>query len=172
MVGVSLFNAGSETAVPKYGPVFKAMGKAVFGFCDKPNAPPTVEAAGLLAQYTQHWFSPHKGVEVLLVEETASAVHERFLLAVQQRDDYPAQLGKFDVLSDDAAKAKALALNVLKVRKGEAYGYAAMFIRQCETADQLPKTIRGILEAIHAGLATPDGDGDDDDLADLLGDVI
>ena len=108
------------------------------------------------------------------MDETASAVHERFLLAVQQRDDYPAQFDKFDVLFDDAAKAKALALDVLKARKGEAYGYAAMFIRECETADQLPKTIRGIMEAIHAGLATPDGvgDGHGDDLADLLGDVI
>lgn len=176
LAGVSLFDAGSETAVPKYGPVFKAMGKAVFGFCDKPNKPPTEEAKGQLADYTQHWVSPHKGVETLLVEETTNAVQVRFLLAVQERDDYPATLGKYDVLFDDAAKAKALALGVLKARKGEAHGYATIFIRECQTADQLPKTIRTILEAIHAALATPD-DVDDDDAGDgnnfdnLLGDL-
>jgi putative ATP-dependent endonuclease of the OLD family len=176
LAGVSLFDAGSETAVPKYGPVFKAMGKLVFGFCDKPNKAVTPEAAAQLAEYTQLWVSPHKGIETLMVEETASAVHERFLVAVQERDDYPAQLGKLDVLFDDAAKAKALTLDVLKARKGEAHGYAAMFIRECKTADQLPKTIRDILAAIHAALATPDDDDNEaegsDDLGDLLGDII
>ena len=176
LAGVSIFNAGSDTAVPKYGPVFKAMRKVAFGFCDKPNVFPTVEAAGLLAQYTQHWFSPHKGVEALLVEETVSNVHIRFLVAVQDRDDYPAPLGRLDVLFDDAAKAKALVLNVLKARKGDAHGYAALFIRECETADQLPKTIRDILEAINATLATPDDDegdsGSGDAFDDLLGEII
>lgn len=176
LAGVSLFDAGSETAVPKYGPVFKAMGKPVFGFCDKPNKPLPAETAGQLADYTQHWVSPHKGIEALLVEETASAVHIRFLVAVQDREDYPTALAKFDVLFDDEAKAKALALDVLKARKGEAHGYAAIFIRECQTADQLPKTIRDILKAIHAALATPDdeddgGGGGGDDFDALFGDL-
>lgn len=176
LVGVSLFDAGSETAVPKYGPVFKAMGKSVFGFCDKPNKPLPTEAAAQLADYTQHWVSPYKGIETLLVEETASAVHIRFLVAVQDRDDYPAALAKFDVLSDDTATAKRLALDVLKARKGEAHGYAAVFIRECQTSDQLPKTIRDILEAIHTALPTPyenddAGGGDGDDFDALLGEL-
>lgn len=176
LAGVSLFDAGSETAVPKYGPVFKAMGKPVFGFCDKANKPPSAEAAGQLADFTQQWVSPHKGIETLLVEETLSAVHIRFLVAVQGRDDYPAALAKFDVLLDDETKAKSLALDVLKARKGEAHGYAAIFVRECQTADQLPKTIRDILEAIHAALATPNdedeaGGGGADDFDALFGDL-
>jgi putative ATP-dependent endonuclease of OLD family len=168
--GVSLFNAGGETAVPKYGPVFKAMGKLVFGFCDKPNKPLPSEAAAQLAEYTEYWVSPNKGIEVLLVEETAPPVHGRFLAAVEDRSDYPLLLGKYDPLFDTAAKAKNLALEVLKARKGDAYGYAAIFIRACETADQIPKTIRDLLEAIHTTLAPPDaGDGNFDD---LLGEII
>ncbi|MFC2999462.1 ATP-dependent nuclease [Falsiroseomonas tokyonensis] len=172
LAGVSLFNAGSETAVPKYGPVFKAMGKPVFGVCDKPNKPLTVDAIAQLGDYTQHWTLPHKGIEALLVEETASAVHVRFLTEVEGRSDYPTPLGKYDALFDTAAKAKDLALEVLKARKGDAFGYAAIFVRACETADQLPKTIRDILEAIHNALAPPDeGDAGGDGLTMLFGDV-
>jgi len=47
----------------------------------------------------------------------------------------------------------ALATKVLKARKGEAYGYAAMLIAQCQTAAELPATIREILEAIHKTLS-------------------
>ncbi len=39
-----------------------------------------------------------------------------------------------------------------QARKGDAHGYAALFVRECQTADQLPATIRSILEAIHAEL--------------------
>lgn len=171
LAGVSLFDAGSETAVPKYGPVFKGMGKTVFGFCDKPNKPLTEDAKRQLADYTQHWVSPHKGIETLLVEETASAVHQRFLVAVQGRDDYPSALGLFDVLFDDEARATSLTLEVLKARKGDAHGYAATFIRECQTADQLPRTIRAILNAIHAALAAAADDGHHRDDGSAGGDI-
>jgi putative ATP-dependent endonuclease of OLD family len=166
LAGVSLFNANSDSAVPKYGPVFKAMGKPVFGFCDKPHAPLTAEATAQLADYTQHWVSPAKGIEVLLVSETTTAVHERFLAAVQTRPDYPTPLGHHDAILDGADHASDLALKVLQARKGDAYGYAAMFIRECQTAAQLPATVRNILEAINAAVGSPPGLEDGDEPAD------
>ena len=44
---------------------------------------------------------------------------------------------------------KKLATDVLKARKGDANGYASLLIRQCTDADQLPKTVKTILEEIN-----------------------
>lgn len=70
--GISLFNAESETSVPKYGPVFKALNKPAFAFYDEPNKPATPEATAKLADYVAHWQSPAKGVETLLICARAS----------------------------------------------------------------------------------------------------
>jgi len=148
--GISLFNADAETAVPKYGPVFKALNKAAFAFYDKPNKPHTAEAAAKLGDYVAHWQSPTKGIEVLLVSETTPAVHRRFLVAARARDDYPNHCGVYDALIDDDATVHALAIEVLKARKGDAYGYTALFIRQCHSADELPATIKKVLLRIDA----------------------
>ena len=50
-------------------------------------------------------------------------------------------------MSED--EIKKLSMDVLKVRKGDANGYASLLIRQCTHADQLPKTIKTILEEIN-----------------------
>lgn len=173
MAGVSIFNAASEGAVPRYGPTFSALGKLSFGFYDKPNAALTEEAAGKLAAYTKAWESPEKGIENLLVKQTPIAVTKRFLNAVKDRADYPAAVGAYDPEASDADLA-TLAVKVLKARKGDSYGhgYAAMLIGHCNTADELPETVRTILEEIHKAVSAVPEDGATapaDDLADLLG---
>lgn len=166
--GISLFTADSETAVPKYGPVFKALSKAAFAFYDKPNKAHTAEAVAKLDEYVAHWQSPTKGIEVLLVSETTPTVHHRFLEAASARDDYPSHCGAYDSALDDDATARALAIDVLKARKGDAYGYTALFIRQCHSADELPMTIKKILLEIHAAMKPLPPNGGDDLLGDLL----
>jgi putative ATP-dependent endonuclease of the OLD family len=148
MAGISVFNAGGDGTVPRYGPVFKALAKPVFGFFDKPNKALGEEAKNKLASFDQCWESPEKGIENLLVNETSSAIHHRFLLEVCGREDYPQSCGPyFPAIPDDPARELARA--VLKERKGDAYGYAAIFVRQCQAADELPKTVREILIALH-----------------------
>ena len=111
--------------MPRYGPVFKALGKPTFGFYDKPPAPFQPDAVAKLDQYTKHWESPHKGIENVLAEEIPSATLRNFLEAVKDRADYPAQHPKpAAAMSDD--EIKELARKVLKDRKGEAHGYAAL----------------------------------------------
>ena len=61
--GISLFNADSETSVPKYGPVFKALNKPAFAFVDTPNKVPDAAAEAKLADYVARWQSPTKGIE-------------------------------------------------------------------------------------------------------------
>lgn len=173
MAGVSIFNAASEGAVPRYGPTFSALGKLSFGFYDKPSAALTEEAVGKLTAYTKAWESPEKGIENLLVKQTPIAVTKRFLNEVKDRADYPAAVGAYDPAASDA-DVVALAVKVLKARKGDSYGhgYAAMLISHCNTADELPETVRTILEAIHKAVSAVPEDvaaAPADDLADLLG---
>jgi putative ATP-dependent endonuclease of the OLD family len=170
LAGVSVFNAGSEGSVPRHGPVFSALGKLSFGFYDRPKTALNQDALDKLKAYTQVWESPEKGIENVLIKQTPIAVVRRFLNEVKDRADYPA-VGGYDPAAGDAEVA-ALAMKVLKARKGDAHGYAAMLISHCKDAAELPATIRGILETIHKALSAVPEDialPPSDDLEDLFG---
>ncbi|MFG1265014.1 ATP-dependent nuclease [Xanthobacter aminoxidans] len=172
LAGVSIFNAGGDGAVPRHGPVFSALGKLSFGFYDKPNAALAADATEKLKGYTQFWESPEKGIENVLLKQMSVAVVRRFLDEVKSRSDYP-PVGAYDPAAEDA-DVLALAGKVLKARKGDAYGYAAMLIAQCQNANELPATVREILETIHKALSAVPEDiamppPPPDDFADLLG---
>jgi putative ATP-dependent endonuclease of the OLD family len=151
LAGVSVFDAGADNAVPRHGPIFSALGKLSFGFYDKPNAAFGQDSLDKLKSYTQVWESPEKGIENVLIKQMPIAVVRRFLNVVKGRSDYPA-VGTYDPAAADVDVA-VLATKVLKARKGEAYGYAAMLIAECQTAAELPATIREILKAIHETLS-------------------
>ena len=171
LAGVSVFAAAGEGDVPRHGPIFSALGKLAFGFYDKPNIPLKADAVGKLAAYTQHWESPEKGIENLLIKQLSIAVIKRFLDEVTVRSDYPSDAGAYNPGAADA-EITALAAKVLKARKGDAHGYAAILISHCHSAAELPATIRTILETIHAALTSVPEDiavAPADDLADLPG---
>jgi putative ATP-dependent endonuclease of OLD family len=170
LAGVSVFNAGTDNAVPRYGPIFSALGKLTFGFHDKPNGPFSADCEEKLKSYTAVWESPEKGIENLLIKQMPNAVVRRFLNEVKDRSDYPS-VGAYDPAASDA-DVGILATKVLKARKGDAYGYAAILIRQCDNADELPATIRDILTAIHnAVTAVPEdiAGAPPDDFQGLIG---
>lgn len=150
LAGVSVFDAGGDGSVPRHGPVFSALGKLSFGLYDKPNAALNQDTLDKLESYTQVWELPEKGIENVLVKQTPIAVVRRFLEDVTARPDYPS-VGAYDPAANDTEVA-ALATKVLKARKGDAYGYAAALVGHCQTAAELPATIREILESIHKAL--------------------
>ena len=162
LAGVSIFNAGGDGSVPQHGPVFSALGKLSFGFYDKPNAALPQDVLDKLKGYTQVWESPEKGIEDVLIKQMPIAVVRRFLNEVKDRSDYP-PVGVYNPAAEDADVA-TLARNVLIARKGEAHGYAATLISHCQSADELPVTIREILEAIHKALSVAS-----DDIVEPLG---
>ncbi len=154
LAGVTVFNAGGDGSVPRYGSAFKALGKLTFGFYDKPAAALSVDATAKLADYTQHWESPHKGIENLLVEEMPAATLRRFLAGMKDRPDYPAHHPKAAATMNDV-EIKELARKVLKDRKGEAHGYGALLIAECKAENELPVTIVTVLDKIDEILAPP-----------------
>jgi len=154
LAGVTVFNAGGDGSVPRYGPVFKALGKVTFALYDKPSSPLSESAVAQLSNYSHHWESPYKGIENLLVEEIPPETLRRFLESVKDRPDYPNHHPKVTEAMGDT-EIKDLAGKVLKDRKGEAHGYGALLIAECRTEDELPVTIRAVLDKIQEVVAPP-----------------
>lgn len=140
--GVSLFNAGGDQEAPKYGPIFKALGKPVFGMRDKPNRQDQPGTRDNIDAYDKFWESPESGVERILVDQVPESVLHGFFKKISPRPDYPANCGYN--ASMEGKELKALAQKVLKARKGDSYGYgyAAILIEQCQSENELPSFIR------------------------------
>lgn len=163
LIGVSVFDAGSQSSVPKWGPFFAALKKTTFAFHDQPKTPWTADQTVQLSSYHHNFESAYTGTEELLVAEVAPAVHRRFLDQAKDHPDYPTDKGylKGGESDDDVI---ALSKKVLKARKGS--GFAAMLIEQCETLNEMPDTVKTFLDKVAADMALPKLD-DTDDTGDL-----
>lgn len=142
--GVSIFTADGDGDVPRYGSIFRALGKVPFGIVDKQEGPRPQDVQTQVDSYEVFWESPESGIEKLLTEQVPVAVLRRFLDAVSERSDYPSDQCPYSSATPDE-DLKATAFSVLKHRKGEARGYAAMLIEQCRSAEDLPEFVRTVL---------------------------
>lgn len=166
LIGVSVFDAGSQSDVPKWGPFFEALKKTTFAFHDQPQKAWTADQTGKLDTYHYNFESAYKGTEDLLTAEVPSAVLRRFLDQAKDHPDYPTDKGylKGGESDDDVI---VLSNQVLKAKKGS--GFAAMLIEQCATLEEMPRTVKGFLERVASDMALPklddtyDETGDDED---------
>jgi putative ATP-dependent endonuclease of the OLD family len=163
LIGVSVFDAGSQSDVPKWGPFFEALKKTTFAFHDQPQKAWSVDQTEKLDTYDYNFESAYKGTEDLLTAEVPPAVLRRFLDQAKDHPDYPTDKGylKSDE-SDDVLIA--LSKQVLKAKKGS--GFAAMVIEQCATLEEMPGTVKGFLERVAADMALPKLDDTEDDAGD------
>jgi len=151
LAGVSIFTADGDGDVPRWGPIFKALDKQVFGFRDKQAAASSAEAEQQINVFDKFWESPETGVEHLLINQTSPAVHRRFLETVFTRSDYPSGEPRYAAtLTED--EATTLAFKVLKARKGDGFAYGALFVEQCRTEGELPEFLRSVLREIDEAL--------------------
>lgn len=86
---MTVFDAQGDTSVPLFAPVFKAMGKPVYGMHDTPTSPLTPDAEAKAAHFTRYEVIGYSGVEELLTVEIPVTVQRRFLKHVATRSDYP-----------------------------------------------------------------------------------
>ena len=156
LAGVSIYEADGDGDVPRFGPIFRALGKAPFGIIDQQSSPLTEEAKGKCAAFEGFWESPEKGVEKLLAQQMSIDVLRRFLEDVSRRSDYPSQNAPYSSGATDD-EIRDIAFNALKVRKGHGYGYAALLIEQCQTEAELPEFLRTALLAIDERLRDASG---------------
>lgn len=155
LIGVSIFDAGSQSNVPRWGPFFNALKKATFAFHDQPKTAWTAEQTADLASYHWNFESAYKGTEDLLVAEASTAMLTRFLTQAAEHPDYPTEKG---YLSDNPTDGDVLTLSkaVLTAKKGS--GFAAMLIEQCRTLEEMPATVRQFLEKVASDMALPNLD--------------
>jgi len=148
VAGLAVFDAGSDSSVPAFGPVFAAMGKIVFGTHDTMKTAYTDDQKKKAESFAIHYEIPYLGMEDLLISEVSPVALRRFLAAVASRDDYPHEAGD---LPDGATDAQvvALAKEVLKARK--ATEYAPLVIAECSAAE-LPPTLVKLMLDINAHL--------------------
>lgn len=159
LIGVSVFDAGSQSDVPKWGPFFGALKKTTFAFHDQPKTAWTAKQAENLGAYHLNFESAYSGTEDLLAEEVPAEVHLRFLDQAKGHPDYPTDKGYLKGGESDD-EVIALSKQVLKAKKGS--GFAAMLIEQCETLDEMPETVKTFLEKVAADMALPKLDDADD----------
>lgn len=167
LAGVTVFDAQGDASVPLFAPVFKSLGKPVYGIHDTPVRPFSPEVVAKAADFTRYTVIAHNGIEDLLTSEIPPAVQRRFLSSAAGRTDYPVKCGLLREDMDDAA-VRTLARQVLKARKGD--GYGAALVAECSGLADLPASIAGFLLQIDRDLRpvaetdttppAPDADGD------------
>ncbi len=87
--GITFYNAGSDSAVPVYAPIFAGLGKRVYGWHDNPKTALTPDQQDSALEF--HLYKPHAydGIEDLLCAEMPPQVLRRFADRVAKRSDYP-----------------------------------------------------------------------------------
>lgn len=154
LAGVSVFDAGNDVSVPIYAPLFKSLGKPVYGMHDAPNQTFTADLRLATRDFTIYREIPYSGVEDLLVSEMPETVKRRFLVNAARRDDYPMDCG---LLAEGTSISDLdnLLRKVLKARKGAFAGYAANLVAEAKNTSELPVSIVNLLLAIDSDLAEP-----------------
>lgn len=152
LAGVSIFTANGDGDVPRWGPIFRALGKIPFALYDKQKKPYGDEPRADLVAYEEHWESPQLGIEDLLAGQIPVAVLRRFLDDAVQRDDFPVHQADYDSTKSDA-ELPTITSEVLKARKGDAWGYAALLVEQCQGRSELPTFLVEVLDRINEVLA-------------------
>lgn len=161
LAGVSIFDAGGDTAVPQFAPVFAAMGKPVYGIHDTPTSPLTADAAAKATAFTLYEVIPHAGVERLLVQEIPAEVLRRFAAQIPARADFDPGWGTLGPAATDD-DVRAYVFKALKAHKGTE-GYVPLLLTECSGIAELPASMAGFLQRINADLrdappsATPGG---------------
>ncbi|MBP2354920.1 putative ATP-dependent endonuclease of OLD family [Kribbella aluminosa] len=147
LAGVSVFDAGNDVSVPLYAPLFRSLGKPVYGMHDTPSQPLKADIAAKGQDFTEYKVIPYSGVEDLLITEMPASTKRRFLEKAPERPDYPSDCGSLAPSASDQ-DVDALLRDVLRHRKGAYYGYAAALVAEAEGATELPASIVSLLGLI------------------------
>ena len=151
LAGVSVFDAGNDVSVPLYAPLFRSLGKPVYGMHDTPNQALSLALKTAAQNFTIYRVIPYAGVEDLLVDEMPESVKRRFLNKAASRDDYPGECGVI-AESTSAEELNKILRKVLKARKGAYSGYAANLVAEAKNTSELPLSIVKLLMDINADL--------------------
>lgn len=143
-MGIAIFNAESENSIPLFGNLFKGFGKYVFAVFDKQKP----ENLKIIQENVNCEFEiPYKGIEDLILSETADEILIEFYLQMLNNNELPAHIAKANN-SEDINEVKRFLDTYLKWSK--AGRGSSEIIELCEREDQIPPTLREIIAVIKA----------------------
>jgi len=150
VAGISVINADGDGNLEKMGEFFKGMGIPAFAFFDRKQRT-TAQIEALQGSYVIANEIPHKGAEMLLVEETPIECQWQFLEGLRAEDS----AGRFQIPTSRPPEKiiHQKTLEILKGMKGE--GGAARLLDLC-TVDQLPSTITSFMKKVYDLYPKPD----------------
>ncbi|MDR6546754.1 putative ATP-dependent endonuclease of OLD family [Chryseobacterium rhizosphaerae] len=138
-MGIAIFNAESENSIPLFGELFKELGKDVFAVFDKQQ---TENLKKIKAHVWMPYEIDYKGIEDLLLAETAEKLLLEFYQQLEKDEQIPTHLGPV-VDSNDIEEAKRFLDKFLKWTK--AGKDSSELIALCTEESQIPVSIRKIL---------------------------
>jgi putative ATP-dependent endonuclease of the OLD family len=149
IAGAAFFDAESESAMPKFGTFFKALGLKTFSFYDFIARPPEKKKLFTDA-FDVDWEHPHAGFEMLVVNEMHADRLWSFLDELRTSGDN----GNFTIPATrpEDADLKKLARSALESSKGA--GWAARLFEGC-TAAELPVSVASFLTNVYAAFPRP-----------------
>lgn len=151
LAGVSIFDAESDGAIPKFGKFFQALGLKTFGFYDykKRSAQEKAKFTAVLDVDVEH---PYKGLEELLAAEIPVVRLRKFLKDLLASGIDAAHYGIPAALPADDTAVRKLVTNVLRSSKGA--GWVARLLEQCKPGE-LPATASDFLVKVYAHYPVP-----------------
>ncbi|MFC4094852.1 ATP-dependent nuclease [Euzebyella saccharophila] len=144
--GVTIFDAGGDGEIIKFGNFFKSIGLKVYAFFDfMERAPEKIKE--LNETFIFYKQIDYKGLEKLLISEIPEEIQWAFLQELDSSNDLPHNVR---VEPDNRPQTKKeiqdIVYNLLKGNKGERF--AAQLISMC-SKDELPSSITDFLSTIY-----------------------
>jgi putative ATP-dependent endonuclease of OLD family len=152
-LGVAVFDAGSQTAIPIYGEYFKNLGKTVFAVFDKQ----TPEALKAISDQVHYPFeSIYKGFEDLILSEMDDQAIVDYYEDLVVNGQWPSHLNSYKPSStSDVAAVKIAIGHYLSWGKGAKV--SAELLSSCKTESQMPTSIKETLKSIKFHLEKSEG---------------
>ncbi len=151
LAGVSIFDAESDSQIPKFAKFFQALGLKTFGFYDVKQRDATEKAkfAAVLDVNEEH---KYKGFEQMLAAEVPVTRLRAFLQDLLDSGVDAAHYKIPTTLPTDDAAIKKLIVNVLSSTKGA--GWSARLLEQCQSSER-PTTAVEFLKKIYTYFPLP-----------------
>jgi putative ATP-dependent endonuclease of the OLD family len=143
-LGIAVFNARTDNQVAGFGTLFRNLGKTVFAVYDKQTD--AAQGAQIVASVDHAYEAPTKGLENLLLNETAEAALRGFAAQLVADGEWPKHLA---AETPDAATPLDDLKNALRKYLGwsKGSGGAADLLGVCTVAD-MPATVKAVLATI------------------------
>jgi putative ATP-dependent endonuclease of OLD family len=142
-MGIAVFNAETDSQIAALGSHFSSLGKIVFAVFDQQSAD---QRAAIAAAVRHPYESQEKGLENIVIKNTAEPALRRFSLAVVAAGEWPPHLAATAPTATMPVDALRSALSqYFKWAKGS--GSIADLLGQC-SRDEMPRFIVDTLASI------------------------